>query len=81
MKPQDIVSKFRGQYVSGFYTKKDGKRRAFHGQLRTDDRNDNCVLYFDKKKRQFRRMNLSFGEWKIANKKRATANFVSGGSS
>ena len=81
MKPQDLVDRFRGQYVRGFYTKKDGKRRAFHGQLRKDDRNDNCVLYFDKKKRQFRRMNLSFGEWQIGNKLQATAKLVSGSSS
>jgi hypothetical protein len=51
MKPQEIVNQFRGQYVSGFYTKKDGKRRRFHGQLRTDERSSNCVLYFDKYKK------------------------------
>ena len=69
MKPQEIVNQFRGQYVSGFYTKKDGKRRRFHGQLRTDERSSNCVLYFDKYKKQFRRMNLSFGEYQIWNKR------------
>tara|TARA_A100001011_G_C13813072_1_gene635655 strand:+ start:362 stop:607 length:246 start_codon:yes stop_codon:yes gene_type:complete len=62
LKAKDVYTIFKGKYVTGEFLKKDGTLRIFWGQLIYDDRHPTTITFFDKRKKQFRRISLSEGK-------------------
>ena len=61
MKTHDVLALFKGKFVTGTFTKKNGEVRTFWGQLENDVRHPRSVTYFDYHKHGFRRMSLDQG--------------------
>ena len=59
MKSKDIYTHFKGKFVTGQFTKKNGDERKFWGKLEYDARHPKAVTFFDQHKRSYRRFSLN----------------------
>tara|TARA_Y100000401_G_C8309555_1_gene218940 strand:+ start:299 stop:529 length:231 start_codon:yes stop_codon:yes gene_type:complete len=65
MKVQDIYKLAKGKYVTGHFTKKCGEIRKFWGRIEYDDRHPTTLTFWDMRKKEYRRISLKQGEFKI----------------
>ena len=58
IKSNQIVKNYSGKFVSGEFTKLDGTQRKFHGQLRTNTRSTDQIVFWDLTKKAMRSISL-----------------------